>query len=123
MSQLYRILSPVKSEAENGIKTYYQQHPFQAIAIDYMLPLYVNFISDNGLCSLMVQKGGKVLLNEGPHRCPDITVKSTCSTLLTLINEKNEARFNQAERNGQIQMAHHTSKGQQALIQVRSFFT
>lgn len=124
MIDLYKILTPIKSEAERKIKQ--QLSGIKGIVATPLynsyMPLNVNVSADDQGCTLGFKTGGAVILKRGTNSKPDVTVQSNCQTLQELFTYRSRMAFEQAERNGDITITAHTQKGQTALSQIRNMF-
>lgn len=118
---LASLLDPLRALAESRIKQELSGplNIGKRFLYDTIMPLHVNIAAGSQNCCLKFLPGGNIQLRRVSAPNPDVSVKADFETLRSVIVQRSSRVFEAAERNGEVSVAGHTWKGQQAMQKVR----
>jgi hypothetical protein len=121
MGELYDLLQSIRNQAEDKIRNELSGFAGQLKAVIYnrFMPLVVNIQTENERCYFTFQKGGSVLLYQGLHNNPDVTVSGEHAELMYLLQTREKKRFIADEEAGKITITPRTPNGSKAVGYIR----
>ena len=121
MAALYDVLKGIGIEAERKVKGELSGSSgmLKAHLYNTLMPLVLNFQTEEESHHFIFQKGGAVSLHSGLHTNPDVRVSGEHAELLYLLQNRDKERFEQAERARRIKITSRTFKGGQAVAKLR----
>ena len=124
MGALYTLLREIGTEAENKTKRELSgsQRSVKTLLYNMLMPLVLNFQTEEESYHFIFQKGGSVALQRGLHDCPDIKVTGEHAALIQLLQNKDKEGFLVAEQTRKIKIVTPTYKGRLAVIKLRELF-
>jgi hypothetical protein len=124
MSALYSVLKEIGTEAERKVKNELSgpAGPIKILFYNIIMPLVLNFKTEEESYHFIFQKGGSVSLCKGLHTNPDVTVNGEHAELLFLLQVQDKERFKMDEKTRRIMITTRTFKGRQAVTKLRELF-
>jgi len=124
MEDLYNVLKEIGTEAESKVKGELSDPPgsIKALLYNMLMPLVLNFQTEEGNYHFIFQKGGSVSLYGGLHNSPDVKVSGEHTELLFLLQTRDKKRFEMDERTEKITISTFTFKGRQGVTKLRELF-
>ena len=110
----------VKKIAEefSGITGWGKKKTFNTV----FAPVIINFISETEKYNLLIEKDGVVTLNNDNSEDADCSFEGTAKFLEILFNNRTKATLSELESTGKVKLLSITSKGKEALSQLRKLF-
>jgi len=124
MEDLYNVLKEIGTEAESKVKGELSDPPgsIKALLYNMLMPLVLNFQTEEESYHFIFQKGGSVSLYRGLHNSSDVKVSGEHAELLFLLQTRDKKRFEMDERTGKITIITFTFKGRQGVTKLRELF-
>ena len=124
MEDLYNVLKEIGTEAETKARGELSDPPgsLKALLYNMLMPLVLNFQTEEESYHFIFQKGGSVSLYRGLHNSPDVNVSGEHAELLFLLQTRDKKRFEIDERTGKIKIGTFTFKGRQGVTKLRELF-
>lgn len=124
MTALYNMLKEIGIEAERKVKSELSgsSGKLRALLYDILMPLVLNFQTEEESYHFIFQKGGTVSLHSGLHTNPDVKIYGEHAELLYLLQNRDKGGFKHAERTRRIKVIARTFKGMQAVAKLRGMF-
>jgi hypothetical protein len=124
MEDLYSVLKEIGTESESKVKGELSDPPesIKAFLYNMLMPLVLNFQTEEESYHFIFQKGGSVYLYRGLHNSPDVKVSGEHAELLFLLQTQDKKRFEIDERTGKIKISTFTFKGRQGVTKLRELF-
>lgn len=124
MEDLYNVLKEIGTEAESKVKGELSDPPgsIKALLYNMLMPLVLNFQTEEESYHFIFQKGGSVSLYRGLHNSSDVKISGEHAELLFLLQTRDKKRFEMDERTGKITIITFTFKGRQGVTKLRELF-
>jgi len=124
MEDLYNVLKEIGTEAESKVNGELSDPPgsIKTLLYNMLMPLVLNFQTEEESYHFIFQKGGSVSLYMGLHNSPDVNVSGEHAELLFLLQTRDKKRFEMDERTGKITISTFTFKGRQGVTKLRELF-
>ncbi len=124
MEDFYSVLKEIGTEAECKVKGELSDPPgsIKAFLYNMLMPLVLNFQTEEESYHFIFQKGGSVYLYMGLHNSPDVKVSGEHAELLFLLQTQDKKRFEIDEKTGKIKISTFTFKGGQGVTKLRELF-
>jgi hypothetical protein len=124
MGTLYALLREIGTEAENNARRELSgsQRSMKALLYNMLMPMVLNFQTEDESYHFIFQKGGSVALQRGLHDRPDVKVTGEHAELIRLLQNKDKTGFEVAERTRKIKIFAPTYKGRLAVMKLRELF-
>jgi hypothetical protein len=124
METLYNLLTEIGREAERKVKFELSGPggPLKTFFYNTMMPLVLNFETEQESYHFVFQTGGAVCLYRDLHANPDVAVLGEHAELIYLFKNQDAKRFELAEKTQRLKIVSHTFKGRQAVKKLRGLF-
>ena len=124
MTALYSLLREIGTEAEQNAKRelFGSSRSMKTLLYTMLMPLVLNFQTEEESYHFIFQKGGSVSLLHGLHENPDVYVSADHAKLIHILQNRDKAGFERAERTRRIKIMARTFKGSLAVVKLRALF-